>query len=1019
MPRLMAAIAGSVLLVLPLAYARGDAPVKTEQTLHSPEQIKAFAESDHWQSLSLKGDKRPFTAAVGWAPAEDWVGKSDEWIWQSMPSTTIGRTVTVGDDPFRVPKLGCPVHGPEIYGVEAYYPWVVDCDKLPYKLKCPIGGETYPSNDFAAGDFTSGDYPDDGSGCLKDGTPYYFMRLYTHYAYNTLLQPAIKSFGRAYSVTGDKRYAHKAAVCLLKEAYEYPNADDRKDRTYISGYEHGSGMITDVVWSAGALVASATSYDEILPALDGDQELVDFARQQIPEITSIDDVKLYIEDHLFRPGIQAILDGRILPNVGWGEECMASLGLLLSDYGEARPNTVDCLEWLYYGGGRLTTIGNQFYKDGSSYESTSYNDARGGYIRAADLIARIRQAAPVELDAERYPDIMQSENVQRFTDTYKPATKALGGARTICVGDVGSTGFASRPGRCGAPRPSEYLDGFGLAVLRSGEGQELRDVTLFYGGLRGHAHYDPLMLGLFGLGRDLLPNIGYPQSWSFAHAWEWSLATHNTVVVDRVEHPCSTVIGDLTVWSPGGACQVVGAAKRPYRKHEPRGEDGPDVSDYRRLVALIDISPTDWYVVDVFRATGGQDHLQSWHSGSPVDEARIRGIDGEMVQQDGGTLAGADVEYGTHYDDDRWDPYAYLHSVSRGKMAGVTTSEVVYPTDDSARVVHHFIPIGDTELVTAKGGAPVAPDKGVLEWMFPHRSGADGLVSQFVTVLEAHAGEETDVLGIQRLPVSGDGAGGYEPIAIEITHADGRDIILLGGDEEATLTGDGFSLTGKFGLIRERDGVASEMKLVAGTSLSHGDNHLEMPAAPEPCRIVSVDRDARSVVLEGETPDPAELAGKRVIIDNHGERLVSYTVTEAERLDDGRTRLVLDSQGAIGNGIAVGFEDGIITNGPEVNMPFAGLCEIDGRLDYSDCFYRGGHLETGEPGVDLKVRGVIGFPYQAWGALHDAGTNHVHLAEKIDAARLETMIGDQTRWTIYEYGVGDEVSFDREIVWRA
>ena len=84
--------------------------------------------------------------------------------------------------------------------------------------------------------------------------------------------------------------------------------------------------------------------------------------------------------------------------------------------------------------------------------------------------------------------------------------------------------------------------------------------------------------------------------------------------------------------------------------------------------------------------------------------------------------------------------------------------------------------------------------------------------------------------------------------------------------------------------------------------------------------------------------------------------------------------------------------------------------------DYN--LYRG-HLETGKPGVDLKVRGVIGFAYQAWGLLHNAGTNHVHLDEAIEAERLEAMIGDQTRWTIYEYGVGDDVSFDREAVWSA
>jgi hypothetical protein len=176
----------------------------------------------------------------------------------------------VGNDPFRNPKLGCPIHGTAIYSVDAYYPWVVDCEALPYKLKCPIGGETYPSNDFASGDMTGGTFPDNGSGCVVDGTRYHFIGLYAHYAYNTVLQPAIKSFGRAYTLTGDPRYAHKAAVCLLKEAFEYPSATDRKQRTYEPGYELGSSMISDVVWSSAALVNSATCYDEIVAALESD-----------------------------------------------------------------------------------------------------------------------------------------------------------------------------------------------------------------------------------------------------------------------------------------------------------------------------------------------------------------------------------------------------------------------------------------------------------------------------------------------------------------------------------------------------------------------------------------------------------------------------------------------------------------------------------------------------------------------------------------------------------------------------
>lgn len=1022
----MSSIAATIIVTLSLCLATSasaDSPVKTRRTIITPDKAAELQGSAWFRNLALKGDKRPFCAAVGNAPAETWAEKPDDWFWQTMPSTKIKRCTTVGDDNFRTPKAGCPVHGPKIYEVEAYYPWIVDVETMPYKLKCPIGGETYPSNDFAAGDMTSGEYPDDGSGYNDQGCLYHFIGLYAHYAYNTMLQPAIKSFGHAYLATGDKRYAHKAAVCLLKEAFEYPNSTDRADRTYIPGYGHGSGMITDVVWSGGALIASATCYDEICEALDGDSELVAFAQKYIPEIETVDDVKVYIEDRLFRAGLQALLDARILPNTGWAEEAMATLALMMNDFGDKRPNTVDCLEWLYYGGGRLITVGNQFYKDGSSYESTGYNDARAGFVRCAETLKRLRELSPDALDWSRYPDISQNEKLLAYSNVYKQAIYALGGQYTLCVGDMGSPRVSREPRVSPRERPSEFLDGYGLALLRGGKGDYQRDAMLFYGGVRGHAHYDPLMLGLYGFGRDLLPNVGYPQSWNFARAWEWSLLTHNTVAVDRNEAPCSTVIGSITVWAPGDSdseppgVQVMEASKRPYRIHEPRGEKGPDVTDYRRMVALVDIDAERWYAVDIFRITGGRDHMQSWHGGYTPNPISVEGVD--FTRQEKGTLAGEDVEYGAHYKGpdgtDRWDPYCYLRDVARGTMAPETSVDFAYDTVDNLHLRLNFVPVDETELITARGGAPIAPDKEVLQWAIPHRALApdadDGaLKSQFVTVLEAYTGKR--FLGaIRRLPAEPVSARDYAPLALEITVPGGRDIILANGSEDSSLICGEFALTGKFGLIRERDGKVTDLQLIAGTSLSAGDLRVtqELPGSGQ---IVAVDRLSKTITVQGRLPAPGTLIGKRIAIDNHGERVSSYTVTHAEPAGDNRLLITLDSSGNIGEGIAVGFADGFIRNGPEVNMPFAGLVKIGDRFDYSDCFYNGGHLETGKPGVSYKVHGVMGFPYQAWGNLHIAGTNHVYLQEQAPAAQLRESIGENGRWVIYEYGVGDVVHFD-------
>ncbi|MEN6301645.1 MAG: hypothetical protein ABFD96_02930 [Armatimonadia bacterium] len=1001
--------------LLPALQAHAEAPVKTQRTMLTPERVAACKTDASFRNLALKGDSRPFTAAVGNAPAEKWVEKRDEWFWATMPSTTIVRCTTVGNDNFRNPKAGCPVHGQEIYSVNAYYPWIVDVETMPYKLKCPIGGETYPSNDFAAGDMTSGKYPDDGNGYNDKGCLYHFIGLYSHYAYNTMLQPAIKSFGHAYLATGDKRYAHKAAVCLLKEAFEYPNGTDRKQRTYLPGYGKYAGMITDVVWSAGALNASATCYDEIFETIDEDTELLAFAQKHVPELRSGQDIRLFIEDRLFRPGIQAIIDKAIQPNTGWAQESMANLGLLLADFGEKRPNSRDCLEWLYYGGGRLKTVGNQFYKDGSSFESTGYNAARYGFVRAGEIVERLRALAPGQMDLKRYPDIRQNEKLRNLSEIYTPAITALGGAYTICVGDGGSPEISKTPRLGKTDRQSEFLDGYGLGILRSGAGKDRRDATVFYGGVRGHAHYDPLMLGLFGFGRDLLPNIGYPQSWNLAAAWEWSLLTHNTVVVDRDEKPCSTVLGSLTLWSPGPDVQVMEMSKRPYRKQEPRGEKGPDVTDYRRLTALIDIGPEQWYAVDVFRVIGGNDHLQSWHGGYTPTPVTIEGA--ALAKQAKGTLAGQDVEYGQKYKDatgkERWDPYCYLKDIARGPMQPLTSADFDYATADKLHVRLNFVPLGESELITARGGAPIAPEKNVLQWALPHRHAKDGkaLQSQFVTVIDGYLGERF-VGAIKALPCEAVGKPAYPPFALEITVPGGRDVILANASETDSLRCGKMTLTGKFGLVREREGKVT-LHLAGGSKLACGTQQVTRPIY-KPGKIVSVDRGKRNIMLEGTLLPPlASLKGRRLVVDNHGDRLCSYTIKAAEAAGRGKVLLTLDSSGNIGEGIAVGFEDGFIKNGPEIAMPLAGLCKIDGKLDYSDCYYYGGHLENGKPGVDYKVRGVMGFPYQAWGLLHDPGINDVYLCEKVPAQKLKQSLGENGEWTIYEYGVGDEVRLDQ------
>ncbi|HID20827.1 MAG TPA: hypothetical protein EYP14_00290, partial [Planctomycetaceae bacterium] len=95
-----------------------------------------------------------------------WLAYSDDDIWAMQPDSTIPRWHWTNI------VHGCPVHGRAIYRKRSYYPWEMDATfPWRWKIRCPVGGEEYPSNDFAHGDMTSGPFPDDGigGGCLYKG----------------------------------------------------------------------------------------------------------------------------------------------------------------------------------------------------------------------------------------------------------------------------------------------------------------------------------------------------------------------------------------------------------------------------------------------------------------------------------------------------------------------------------------------------------------------------------------------------------------------------------------------------------------------------------------------------------------------------------------------------------------------------------------------------------------------------------------------------------------------------------
>ncbi len=70
--------------------------------------------------------------------------------------------------------------------------------------------------------YPNADYPDDGSGCEKDGKKYYFTARAYGFVCSELEERVLPALGDLYALTGEQRYAHVAAVLLDAVAAAYP-----------------------------------------------------------------------------------------------------------------------------------------------------------------------------------------------------------------------------------------------------------------------------------------------------------------------------------------------------------------------------------------------------------------------------------------------------------------------------------------------------------------------------------------------------------------------------------------------------------------------------------------------------------------------------------------------------------------------------------------------------------------------------------------------------------------------------
>ncbi len=319
---------------------------KQQQTLYTAQEIAELRRGTKVEKPSPRS-----TAERAARDAQLWAIQTSPYLPISAPISYEPMVPAIN------PKTGQPAKWQFVDPVleQASHGWPVPADAAPlpsdrFKVRDANTGMIFPSNDYAAGDLSSGDFPDDGWGWDarqhsqneavlgqafgSNVGMYYFVASHTIHSWRYLESELLKAC-QSYLETGDPEFAHDGAVLLAELANVYPIFDfnvqaqrnmQGESRWLPWAASHGGWLYSS--WQAAALARIARAYDQLFPYLNDPQAVagaLGFVHSQLPHIQTAQDLRALIETNLLQyPSDQAIRRHLAGANGGW-EYCVATL----------------------------------------------------------------------------------------------------------------------------------------------------------------------------------------------------------------------------------------------------------------------------------------------------------------------------------------------------------------------------------------------------------------------------------------------------------------------------------------------------------------------------------------------------------------------------------------------------------------------------------------------------------------------------------------------------------------------
>jgi hypothetical protein len=786
-------------------------------------------------------------------------------------------------------------------------------------------------------------FVDDGTGIEADGHKFFAAAHYAFVVWREAIDAA-ENLATLYTLTENPQYAHKAAVILDRAADLYPQMNFRPH--YRLGMETstggtGNGRIQGMIWECFTAEKLSRAYDYIYDAMMEDESLVAFAsdmaqRYDRGDKSSSSAIASHIERNLLSEFIKSVRDRQIWGNAGMTQSAMAVTAIAL-DNDEQTPAA---LEWLFepnnpkpapplwdqppVGGEVPLIMVEQLGREGLSDEAGSgyASIPARQFVGVADLLRQYPRYDKRDIyrDYPKFRNAFTLSSAIRVANTYIPnwgdsnkCGNSVGSSGSILTADQLVSGFLAYDSEAiareiyeevggkldrihgsiydenpdaVADRIREYLSeppgplrsfnsgGYGLAVLHAPQREHPRGVGLYYGRMAGHGHEDRLAISLVAHDIAMCPDMGYPLytgSNPRRIGWTSHTVSHNTLMVNDTPHESGSWSGKTQLFAQQGPLHIADI------------DGDPAVSEatqtYRRAMMQVDVSESESYFLDLFMVRGGEIHRLIQNGNGP--EVVVEGV--AMTPQDGGTMAGKDVEYASAYDGPvgswsyKGSGLQFLKRVERGGSADYFTVDWnlvetwrKMPEDFEAHLrVHNLSPVD--EVAIADGFPPEfngAPKH--VRYLHRVRRGAN-LNSLFVSVLDPY-GNSPNVASARVLKhvTQGD----IYAAVVEVRLADGRRDVIMYRSEPGVLRVDDHDLNGRVGFTRfDGDAVTQRVTI--------GDTIVGKLAGFD-------DTDPTNIQLRLGKPLPADVdvVGRYIIIDNAERSDASYLI---ERVIDERT----------------------------------------------------------------------------------------------------------------------------------